>query len=224
MRRKGFLQSVMAGFLLLPCGGMGSAAAAEKIVAFGDSITAGYPYLKTGDGCTNCGGYEPFLQYFLDWEGKGKTVYNYGVSGEYLTFEGVNRIDTVMAAERPDYVLLMEGTNDLSLYVDPATVAYNVYYVAYKILLWGGKPVVGTITPDTRYGSSDWKNISLTNQYISYYVNNTPLMCLSDQNSWITPYWNAGYNDDGLHPNYYGYWIMAAIWYYSMYNCGYLTL
>lgn len=216
--------ALMAGCLFFHGADLKRAWAAEKIVAFGDSITAGKPYLRTGNGCTSCGGYEIFLQYFLDWEGQGRKIYNYGVSGEDLVFDGVNRIDSVMAATRANYVLIMEGTNDLGHYVDPATVAYNVYYVAYKVLQWGGKPVVGTITPDTRYGSSDWKNISAANTYIRNYVSSTPLMCLSDQYSAIAPYWNSGYNYDKLHPNYYGYWIMALTWYYSMYNCGYVTL
>ena len=191
-----------------------------QIVAFGDSITAGYPYLKNGNGCAGCGGYQPFLQYFLDWEGRGRKVYNYGVSGEYVVFQGVNRIDSVMAATRPKHALIMEGTNDLSLlYIDPLTVAYNVYYVAYKALLWGAKPVVGTITPDTRYGW-DWKRVGTANKYIRKFVGSTPQMCLSDQNAGIAPYWNSGYNYDRLHPNYYGYWIMSLYWYYALYYCG----
>ena len=204
----------------LLCGlGNNNARAGETVVAFGDSITAGYPYLKVGNGCTDCAGYELFLQYFLNWEGRGRTVYNYGVAGEYLTFEGVNRIDSVMAATQADSVLIMEGTNDLA-WVGPSTVAYNVYLVASKVLQWGGKPVVATLTPDTRYGS-DWKNISTTNSYITSYVNSTPLMCLSDQYSAIAPYWDKGYTDDQLHPNYSGYWIMGMTWYYSMATCGY---
>lgn len=194
-----------------------------QIVAFGDSITAGYPYLTVGNGCTNCGGYELFLQYYLNWEGKGRTVYNYGVSGEYLFLSGINsginRIDNVMAAVRPDDVLFMEGTNDLSFYVDPGTVAYNVYTAACKVLPWGGKPIVGLITPDTRYGA-DWKRIGKTNSYIKSYVGSDPRMCLIDQNSALAPYWNSGYNYDKLHPNYYGYWLMGLYWYYALYTCG----
>jgi len=198
--------------------GAASCWAGNKIVAFGDSITAGYPYLSTGNGCTSCGGYELFLQYYLNWEGKGRTVYNYGVAGEYLTFQGINRIDSVLTAVKPSHVLILEGTNDLSLYVDPATVAYNVYKVAYKALQAGVRPVVGTILPDTRYGT-DWKQVSKTNSYIKNYVSSNSQMCLSDQNSGIAPYWNSGYNYDKLHPNYYGYWIMGLYWYYALYYC-----
>ena len=125
-----------------------------------------------------------------------------------------------MAAVRPKHVLIMEGTNDLSLlYIDPLTVAYNVYLAAYKAMLWGAKPIVGTITPDTRYGW-DWKKVGVTNSYIKQFVGSTKQMCLSDQNSAIAPYWNSGYNYDKLHPNYYGYWIMGLNWYYALSSCG----
>jgi lysophospholipase L1-like esterase len=212
--------AIATSFLLLQSGNgfAKNKTTGNKIVAFGDSITAGYPYLKVGNGCTNCGGYELFLQYYLDWDGQGSKVYNYGSSGEYLTFSGINRISSVLASARPNYVLFMEGTNDLSAYVDPATVAYNVYYAAYKVLAAGAKPIVGLITPDTRYGS-DWKRVGKTNNYIKNYVGSTPLMCLSDQNSGLAPYWNSGYNYDKLHPNYYGYWIMGIYWYYALHSC-----
>lgn len=207
---------IIAAFVLLH--GAAASWAGDKIVAFGDSITSGLPYLKNGGGCTNCGGYEPFLQYYLNWEGKKRTVYNYGVAGEYLTFQGINRIDTVLSAVKPSHVLILEGTNDLSLYVDPATVAYNVYKAAYKALQAGVRPVVGTILPDTRYGT-DWKQVSKTNSYIKSYVGSNSKMCLSDQNAAISPYWSSGYNYDKLHPNYYGYWIMGLYWYYALYYC-----
>ncbi|WP_420208814.1 SGNH/GDSL hydrolase family protein [Candidatus Electronema sp. JC] len=208
---------IIGAFVLLH--GAAVSQAGDKIVAFGDSITAGVPYLKNGGGCTNCGGYELFLQYYLNWEGKGRTVYNYGVAGEYLTFQGINRIDSVLQAVKPSHVLILEGTNDLSLlYVDPATVAYNVYNVAHKALQAGVRPIVSTILPDTRYGT-DWKQVGTTNSYIKSYVGGNSQICLIDQHSGIEPYWNSGYNYDKLHPNYYGYWIMGLYWYYALYLC-----
>lgn len=207
--------------LLLVHGVVPGQSQASTVVAFGDSITAGYPYHRVGNGCTYCGGYGWILQSFLDYDGQGRYVYNYGDSGEYLVFEGINRIDSVLSATYPaEYFLIMEGTNDLGFYVDPYTVSYYVYWVAWKTVQWGATPIVGTITPDTRYGSSDWKNIPTANAWISYYVNSDPTMCLSDQYSALAPYWNYGYNYDKLHPNWYGYWLMALTWYYSLHSCG----
>jgi len=186
--------------------------ASETVVAFGDSITAGWPYQTyNGNGCYNCGGYEPYLQNFFAGAGRDAIVYNYGVPGE-MTGDGYNRIDWVMASTLPDYVLLMEGTNDLTFYVDPATVAYMVYMMAWRVRLWGGKPIVATITPDIRYGQ-DWKNVGIANNWIRYYVANDPWVCLSDQSVSIEPYWNLGFTYDGLHPNWWGYWVMAQTWF-----------
>lgn len=191
------------------------ARATETVVAFGDSITAGWPYQTyNGNGCFYCGGYEIFLQDFFNWTGRDAAVYNYGVPGE-MTGDGLNRIDWVMLGSAADYVLLMEGTNDLTFYVDPSSVAYMVYWMAWKVYLWGGKPIMATITPDTRYGW-DWKNVGIANAWIRYYAETSPWVDLSDQNAAITPYWNQGYNYDGLHPNWWGYWIMAQTWFYDM--------
>lgn len=191
------------------------AKATETVVAFGDSITAGWPYrTSNGNGCYYCGGYEYFLQDFFNSVGRDSVVYNYGVPGE-TTGSGLNRIDSVMLATAADYVLLMEGTNDLTFYVDPGTVAYMVYWMAWKVYAWGGKPVMATITPDTRYGS-DWKNVGVTNNWIRYYANSSSWVHLSEQNAAIAPYWNQGYNYDGLHPNWWGYWVIAATWYYDI--------
>ena len=196
--------------------------ATEKIIAFGDSITAGWPYQTyDGNGCYNCGGYEPYLQNFFVEAGRDAAVFNYGVPGE-MTGDGYNRIDGVMASTFPEYVLLMEGTNDLTFYVDPGTVAYMVYMMAWRVVLWGGKPIVATITPDTRYGL-DWKNVGIANNWIRYYVQNDPWVCLSDQSVSAQPYW--GFTTyDGLHPNWWGYWVMAQTWYNdvtTLKQCGY---
>lgn len=211
------------GFITL-IGMMGNQArATETVIAFGDSITAGWPYkMDDGDGCYYCGGYEIFLQDFLDYAGRDAAVYNYGVPGEY-TGQALNRIDGVMASTNPDYVLLMEGTNDLAFYVDPQSVVYNLYWMSWKVIMWGAKPILATITPDTRNGL-DWKGIGAANDWIRYYVSNDPLICLSDQDLAIKDYWDYGYNYDGLHPNWWGYWIMAATWYddlLTLKECGY---
>jgi lysophospholipase L1-like esterase len=191
------------------------ARATETVVAFGDSITAGWPYQTyNGNGCTSCGGYEYSLQDLFNWSGRDAIVYNYGVPGE-LTGNGLNRIDWVMLGSAADYVLLMEGTNDLTFYVDPGTVAYMVYWMAWKVYLWGGKPIMATITPDTRFGW-DWKNVGVANEWIRYYARISPWVHLSDQNAAIAPYWNQGYNYDGLHPNWWGYWVIANTWFYDM--------
>ena len=198
-------------------------AATDIVAAFGDSITTGWPYkTDNGDGCYNCGGYEIYLQDLFNQNNMDIAVFNYGVPGE-TAGDGLNRIDSVMLDSNADYVLLMEGTNDLSFFVDPATVAYMLYQMAWKVHLWGKKPILATITPDTRYGQ-DWKNVGIANSWIRYYARISSWIRLSNQYDAILPYWDQGYNYDGLHPNWSGYWIMARTWFHDLTGRKYYNL
>jgi lysophospholipase L1-like esterase len=81
---------------------------ARHYIAFGDSLTEGYgdAYLEDGKG------YPDTLSALLN-----RTVYNEGIGGE-RTGQGKGRISNVLAAH-PDaeYVLIMEGANDLWWYI-----------------------------------------------------------------------------------------------------------
>lgn len=75
-----------------------------KIVAFGDSITAGY-------GVDVADSYPSILEERLRAVNPGVTIINMGVSGE-TTAGGLKRMDAVIA-EKPDVVLLGLGGNDM---------------------------------------------------------------------------------------------------------------
>lgn len=75
-----------------------------KIVAFGDSITAGY-----GVGAADS--YPSVLEKRLQEINPNVTIVNMGLSGD-TTAGGLKRIDTVIA-EKPDVVLLGLGGNDM---------------------------------------------------------------------------------------------------------------
>ncbi len=72
----------------------------DVIVAFGDSLTAGY-------GVPNSSAYPVVLS-----ELTGLTVINAGVSGE-TTEEGLNRLPEVIISENPALIILFEGGNDI---------------------------------------------------------------------------------------------------------------
>ena len=73
------------------------------IVAFGDSLTAGY-------GAEPGNSYPDFLQKDLDRAGFSWRVVNLGVSGDTTT-DGLNRLNEVLAA-KPQIVILEFGGND----------------------------------------------------------------------------------------------------------------
>lgn len=122
--------------------GSSHALTADPIVflAFGDSITEGY-----GDTSQLGGGYTKRLDHWLDQMGYESTVENYGIGGE-TTAQGLSRIDSVLA-EGGDYLLLMEGTNDISRRVSVESILFNLDTMARRAETLGIIPVHGTLIP-----------------------------------------------------------------------------
>jgi acyl-CoA thioesterase-1 len=83
------------------------AATPRTIVAFGDSLMAGYQ-LRPGEG------FAPQLEAALRAKGRAVTVVNAGVSGD-TTVQGKARINWVLAGQKskPDLVILELGANDM---------------------------------------------------------------------------------------------------------------
>ena len=108
------------------CGATARAAEPIKILAFGDSLTAGY-------------GLEDLKQAFpaqLEKALKAKghdnvTVVNAGISGD-TTSGGVSRLDWSLAA-KPDAVILALGANDGLRAVDPALTEDNLRKIVTRL-------------------------------------------------------------------------------------------
>ncbi len=119
------------------------AAAAERLIAFGDSMTEG-----VGDSASPPG-YPPKLKQILGDAGLDVTIDNLGLGGE-TTFEGLSRIDGALDGGGA-YLLLMEGTNDITLAADGEvsieSVAANLDTMATKARSRGIQPIVGTVLP-----------------------------------------------------------------------------
>ncbi len=96
-----------------------SAAAARpiRLVAFGDSLTAGYRL-------PNDEGFAPKLQAALRKQGFDVTVINAGVSGDTTT-GGLARLDWTLA-DGADAVILELGANDMLRGIDPKVPAANL--------------------------------------------------------------------------------------------------
>lgn len=88
-------------------------AADAVVVAFGDSLTAGY-------------GAEPGEDYpAVLAKLSGLPVVNAGISGE-LSATGLERLPGVLEEHRPALVILCEGGNDILTDLPPATIAANL--------------------------------------------------------------------------------------------------
>ena len=90
------------------------------ILAYGDSLTAGYQ-LRPGEG------FAPQLEAALKARGRNVRVVNAGVSGD-TTAQGKARMNWVMAGlkAKPDLVILELGANDMLRGQPPATAKTNL--------------------------------------------------------------------------------------------------
>jgi lysophospholipase L1-like esterase len=127
----------------------------RKYLAFGDSITEG-----RGDDPTRAAlGYPPRLQVLLQTAGVSATVLNRGLGGE-RTPDALDRIDSVIAEGVPgDYLLLMEGTNDISRSFSPETTIFNLDEMARRAEAKGLLALHATVIPRKPDSKVDADNI-----------------------------------------------------------------
>ncbi len=171
------------------------------VLAFGDSLTAGYK--------SKAGGYPTKLATLLIDKNKPAILINKGISGE-KTAEGLARFDSVLAATNADIVLIMEGSNDLLKELPLEDARDNLQAMIDKAKAARVIPVLANLPPSTR-GNCEELIPEVWNPMIASLArdNNIPLV---DQYSAILPFWRFT-NSDGIHFNEKGYWVIAKSWY-----------
>ena len=207
------LTALLFAVLLLLGAVRDTVAARFLIDTVGDSITSGYPYYWPieGNGCTPpCGGYQPKLQSLLLAAGKDVLVRNYGVRGA-STADGVARIDALLDSSSPQFVLILEGTNDLFT-SSKDTVVKNIAYMVDATLARGEVPVLGTLLPDIRKAEAYLsKPIVETNTLLRQLARDRNIALADHYNALIGNWPKLTY--EGLHPNLAGYEVMARTWF-----------
>lgn len=150
----GWLPLLILSLLLVSCGGGdgggGSGVGLQDldgdgqiiILAFGDSITRGQ-----GDGDSpddippaSVAGYPARLQSAL-----GVPVFNAGNPGEQ-TPEGETRLQNLLQQSAEDYVILLEGVNDIERRRDSEALQ-NLQDMINLVFADGAMPLIGTLTP-----------------------------------------------------------------------------
>jgi len=217
---------VLAAVILLPAAAenVRAAGTASEIIAFGDSITQGYPEVGQPPHGLRIGGYEPDLENLTDARYEHFDVFNYGWGGE-TSWEGLQRFDYVMSQHpMAKYVLLLEGTNDIWSGISREDTIYFLSIMVDKARDYGIEPVWGTLTPDLRSGAGDAKNVPLYNTLIRAKAAEKNVILADLYNEMVTD-WVEVYTDyDLLHPNRAGYIKMAEVWFAAAFACsnGYL--
>lgn len=207
---------------------LASALAQTKVIAFGDSITSGM--FRTADnfricthngasgttiecrinGLVNLGGYAPYLANLLTTEDSGAvSVFNWGYSGE-LTFQMVNRINTVMAATPSDYIAIMGGANDAFANFSSEMVRFNLDQMIASARDRGVTPVVATVTPDWIDSVKQLKVIDINTRIRSLLEERE--VTLADQYERLIGNFTAYHSGDLLHLNDAGNQQLAIEW------------
>jgi acyl-CoA thioesterase-1 len=115
-----------------------------KVLALGDSLTAGYG-LKQGEG------FADQLQTAFRKMGRPVTVINGGVSGD-TSAGGLARIDWALA-DQPAVVLVELGANDMLRGIDPATTRQNLAGIIEKARAAGAKVLLAGMKAQRNLGA-----------------------------------------------------------------------
>lgn len=212
----------------------------KTIIAFGDSITQGWFLVMEHTPGDRVGGYQPYLEVLSDDIKNHYDVLNYGFGGERTVYDpdkpeykgGFERLkrDVLPAHPKAEYILIMEGTNDLWSGISQETTVYTLGEMTRYAVSYGMIPILGTITPDTRQGIQELKNLpALNNKIRAVAVQKDvtiadfyPAM-ISKWNSLYAsdsdPVWNptlGKFQGDLIHPSSAGYEKMAEMWFEAL--------
>jgi len=181
----------------------------------GDSLTAGYQS-STYEGWAEPTPYTTFLEERLLTVYKGRQkglnfqIHNKGVSGE-LTGEMLVRFNTGVLSLKPNFVIILGGTNDIGWGLSPNEVFNNLtqmYEAASKSEI---ETIACSVPSILGYDSLIPPRLTLNEMIRSYCIQNE--MAFADIfRATADPKTNRlldEYSNDGLHLNTYGYQKMA---------------
>lgn len=187
-----------------------------SIVAFGDSITYGEGDFNSPDSTVSeanhpsrPSGYPLRVEGYL-----GVPVSNAGVSGEQLINVGLNRLIRILARNKPDIVLIMEGSNDARV-PQGASAYHRAIQTAINVAsALGIKVVIGTV-PFTCCGHGFLEGPIDTYNPVLRALAPVNDLQLADVHHAFSNYCGGDRNcrvlnrPEGLHPNSLGYDIIG---------------
>jgi acyl-CoA thioesterase I len=173
-------------------------ASRPKIVAFGDSLTAGF-------GLTERESYPYLLQQRLNDEGYNYEVVNAGVSGD-TSLGGLERIDWVLDGGSIEILILELGANDLLRGVPPAKMRDNLDKIITKAKARNVQVLLcGMLAPPTM--GSDYQRAFLDTFPELAEKHKVPYLPFVLEGIALKKEFNQA---DGIHPNVEGEKIMTA--------------
>jgi lysophospholipase L1-like esterase len=178
----------------------------DKYVAFGDSITQGLNSFY--------GGYPALLEEKLKTYFGEAEVVNEGI-GRMDSSEGLGRVNEILEREKPGYLLILFGANDIMGLPSVDETILNLRAIIQRAKNNQTIPIVGTLTPFNPWGSHGWS------RWVAdvYRLNIKIRELAQEENVKLADHFSAFNNDfsllidDGLHLNEKGYEIMAETWF-----------
>jgi len=189
----------------------------RTVTAFGDSITQGVLELRRRDlGLTTSNNYPSRLQALLRGLDPAWRVVNRGVGGE-RTAQGLARLPSILAIDKPGFVLVLEGTNDASDCLEVTRIVDNLRSMVRIAKANRSIPILGTLPPNFRNDPCAQDVIAEVNALLPG-VAAAESIVLADIFTGMNDrsLFGLAPDRDPLHPNERGYAVMAEIWYRAM--------
>jgi lysophospholipase L1-like esterase len=183
----------LLAFAVFMCMTLTVSQATDTVVAFGDSITGG-------------NGETPYSTFLQSKVGTQATVINEGKGGED-TYAGLFRIDDVLASDKPNYILIMEGANDAIDGFSSSLTTYDLGFMIDGSREAGATPILSTVTPNTRDSLSISISDDLNPAIVALAAQKG--VTLVDSYAAVVGSWGA-LTTDGVHPNASGSEVLAG--------------
>ena len=175
---------------------MPSFARTPEILAFGDSLTAGL-------GLTVSEAFPARLAARLKDDGIDVKMVNGGVSGDTTT-DGLARLDWALA-DKPDFVILALGANDMLRGIDPKIARANLDKMIDKVQASGAKLLLLGMHAEANWGAPYQHEFDAIYPELAK-AHNVPLYPFFLDGVAMNPELNQA---DGMHPNERGVAIMV---------------
>jgi len=187
-----------------------------RIVTFGDSLTVGYqsPTARNPGGEST-----PYGRFLQDRLGPAAEVLIRGVNGE-LTAEMAMRLGADVLPLRPDYVVILGGTNDLGWGAQPGEVMRNLVTMYERARGSGIRPVAVTIPSILGFDDGIPPRRTL-NRLIMEYGRNKPQPVVDLFTATAEPETlrlAEAYSNDGLHLTTEGYRLLGELIYREVFS------
>jgi len=185
-------------------------------MTFGDSLTVGYqsPTAENPNGRTT-----PYGRFLQERLGGSAEVLVRGVNGE-LTGEMAMRLGTDVLPLRPDYVVILGGTNDLGWGAQPQEVMRNLVTIYERVRGSGARPVAVTLPSILGFDEAIPPRQTL-NRLILEYSRDKPQPAVDLFTATAEPETlrlAEAYSNDGLHLTTEGYRLLADLLYQEVFS------